>query len=78
MTEFAETLERILPGARIVSVKGVDVTIDSEALPKQLFDAEAELRRRTGVLYELFLERMPDKNKLRVKLAKMRGVGDAA
>ena len=68
---------KFLPGAKVISIKGVDVTIESGASPKQLFDAEAQLRKETGVLYELFLERQADDSKLRLKLAAMRGVGGA-
>ena len=78
MTAFAEILDRLLPGCKVISIKGVDVTIESGASPKQLFDAEAQLRKETGVLYELFLERQADDSKLRLKLAAMRGVGGAA
>lgn len=77
MTEFAQILDRLLLGAKIISIKGVDVTIESEASGKQIFDAEARLRKETGVLYELFLARKADDSKLRLKLAAMRGVGGA-
>ena len=74
---IAGILERLLPDAKIIRVVGVDVTLRSSASPKAIFDAEAELRRQTGTKWELFLERGGDKNKLRIKLAKFRGIGGA-
>ena len=66
-------LQRSLPGVLVLSIKGVDVTINSTASGKAIFDAEAELRRVTGVKYELFMERMKDQNTQRVVFAKKRG-----
>lgn len=71
---LAGLITNLLPDAKLLSVKGVDVTIDSEATGKEIFDAEAILRRQTGVKYELFMERQQDQNKLRIKLADLRGI----
>lgn len=73
-----DVLTRLLPDAALINIRGVDVTISSTASGKAIFDAERELRRITGVKYELFMERAGDKNKLRIRLAKLRGVGGAA
>ena len=70
-------LEAILPDAKVISVVGAVITIDSQATGKQIFDAEAELRRMTGVQFELMMGRKQDENKLRIRLAKFRGVGGA-
>ena len=72
-----EILATILPDAKVISIAGTVITIDSQATGKQIFDAEAELRRVTGVMYELMMGRKQDENKLRIKLAKFRGVGGA-
>ena len=73
-----EDIERdivnVLPDARLIRVNGVDVTICSTASGKAIFDAERELRKITGIKYELFMERMQDQNKQRVVFAKKRGV----
>ena len=81
MSDFSmlfKTLSELLPDARVIAIGGGDViTLETHATGKQIFDAEAELRRRTGVKYELMCGRMADQNKLRIKLAKFRGIGDA-
>mgnify|MGYP001595557897 FL=1 len=74
---IADILEQCLPDAKILRVVGVDVTISSTASPKAIFDAERELRARTVTKWELFMERGGDQNKLRIKLAKLRGIGNA-
>ena len=74
---IADILEMLLPDAKILNLRGVDLTIESTASPKAIFDAERNIRAQTGVKYELFLERGGDKNKLRIKLAKFRGIGGA-
>ena len=74
---LADLLELYLPDAKIINLRGVDLTIASTASPKAIFDAEIAIRQHTGVKYELFLERCGDQNKLRVKLAKLRGIGGA-
>ena len=74
---IADIIEMLLPDAKIIRVVGVDITIQSTASPKAVFDAEAELRLQTGTKWELFMERGGDKNKLRIKLAKLRGIGGA-
>lgn len=66
-----------LPEYRIVSIKDLVVTIDTTASGKQIFDAEAALRKASGLMFELMCGRMQDQNKLRVKLASFRGIGDA-
>ena len=71
---LAGLITNLLPDAKLLSVKGVDVTIDSEATGKEIFDAEANFRRQTGVKYEIFMERQQDQNKLRIKLADLRGI----
>ena len=71
---LAGLIVNLLPDAKLLSVKGVDVLIDSEATGKAIFDAEAELRRQTGIKYELFMERQQDQNKLRIRLADLRGI----
>jgi len=75
---LAEALLPLLPDVQFISVNGAVLTIETSATGKQIFDAEAQLRKETGVMYELMCGRMPDGNKLRVKLAKFRGIGDAA
>ena len=70
---LVEALGILLPGSRVISVKGVDVTIYSTASGKEIFDAEAALRKATGIKYELFMERMADQNKQRIVFAKRRG-----
>lgn len=72
-----DALASILPDAKVLSIKEAVITIETSATGKQIFDAEAELRRQTGVMYELMCGRKQDQNKLRVKLAKFRGIGDA-
>jgi hypothetical protein len=67
----------ILPNARVLSVNGNIITIETDASGKEIFDAEAKLRQRTNVMYELMCARLQDQNKLRVKLAKFRGIGGA-
>lgn len=74
---LAEALRVFIPDVLIISAKGTVLTIATAATGKQIFDAEAWLRRETGVMYELMCGRLPDGNKLRVKLAKFRGIGDA-
>ena len=71
---LAGLIVNLLPDAKLLSVSGVDVLIDSEATGKAIFDAEAELRRQTGIKYELFMERQQDQNKLRIRLADLRGI----
>lgn len=71
---LAGLIVNLLPDAKLLSVKGVDVLIDSEATGKAIFDAEAQLRRQTGIKYELFMERQQDQNKLRIRLADLRGI----
>ena len=71
---LAGILANILPDVKLISISGVDVKIDSEASSKQIFDAERELRKQTGIKYELFMERQQDQNKLRIRLATFRGV----
>lgn len=69
----------ILPDAKLLSVKSEQLIaiIESNASPKEIFDAERLLRKITGMKWELMMGRKQDENKLRVKLAKFRGVGDA-
>ena len=69
-----EILKDILPDSTVIKVNGVDITLASAAPPKAIFDAEVELRKRTGVKYELFMSRKGDQNKLRIKLQSLRGV----
>lgn len=64
----------LLPDAKVISIFGDVITIQTEAAGKQIFDAEAELRIRTGIPYELMCDRIGDKNKLRIKLADLRGI----
>lgn len=71
---LAGLIVNLLPDAKLLSVSGVDVLIDSEATGKAIFDAEAQLRRQTGIKYELFMERQQDQNKLRIRLADLRGI----
>lgn len=66
-----------LQDARVLSVKDLVVTLQSNATGKQIFDAEAYVRRHTTKQFELMMVRMQDENKLRVKLAAMRGIGGA-
>ena len=76
---ITDVLARCLPDVLVVSVdipRNI-LTITTTASGKQIFDAEAELRKATGIMYELMCGRLPDANKLRVKLAKFRGIGDA-
>ena len=74
---LAEALLPQLPDVLFLDINGLVITIETNASGKQIFDAEAHLRRETGVMYELMCGRKPDGNKLRVKLAKFRGIGDA-
>lgn len=74
---LSEELVALLPDVRLITIKGDVVTIETNATGKEIFDAEAELRRQTGVMYELMCGRKQDQNKLRVKLARFRGIGDA-
>ena len=72
--DLESLIREYLPDATLISVKGVDVTIASAASPKAIFDAEAAIRNRTGIKYELFMSRKGDLNKQRIKLARLRGV----
>ena len=67
-----DLLTEWLPDAKVIRIDGVDITIRSAASGKAIFDAAAELRRQTGIKYELFMERMQDQNKLRIKLMEKR------
>lgn len=49
------------------------VVIESQASPKEVFDAEVELRRRTGAMWEVMMTDMQDRNVIRVRLAQRRG-----
>lgn len=71
---LAGILGNLLPDVKLISVSGVDIKIDSQASGKEIFDAERELRKQTGIKYELFMERQQDQNKLRIRLANFRGV----
>ena len=66
-------LKQLLPDCRIFSVNNLDITVITAAAPDDILTAEIELRKATGVKYELFMARKPDDNKLRMRLAKMRG-----
>lgn len=76
---IADVLARCLPDVVFVSadMERLVLTISTKASGKEIFDAEAQLRKETGVMYELMCGRLPDANKLRVRLAKFRGIGDA-
>lgn len=75
--DMSNLLLRTLPDASILTIDGHTVTIETNAIGKQIFDAERKLRKDTGIKYQLMCQRMQDKNKLRVKLARFRGKGDA-
>ena len=76
---IADVLSRELPDVTFVAadMDRLLLTIQTSATGKQIFDAEAQLRKETGVMFELMCGRLRDANKLRVKLAKFRGIGDA-
>ncbi len=74
MGDDMKHLTNLIPDAKIMSIHGDVITIQTAATGKQIFDAEAELRRRTGIPYELMCDRIGDKNKLRIKLADLRGI----
>jgi hypothetical protein len=64
----ADVLLRYMPDVTCIAAKGTVLTIETKASGKTIFDAEAQLRKETGVMYELMCGRKPDGNKLRVKL----------
>lgn len=68
-----------LPDAKVLNVdrEKLVLTIDTIATGKEIFDVEAKVRRVTEIKWELMCGRKQDENKLRVKLAKFRGIGDA-
>ena len=76
--DIQQVLDKLLPGCKILSVVGEVITIETDAAGRDIFFAESRLRNLCdGIKYELMCSRKTDKNKLRVKLAKFRGIGDA-
>lgn len=76
--DLQQVLDKLLPGCKILSVVGEVITIETDAPGKQIFISERMLRKVCGgIQYELMCSRKTDQNKLRVKLAKFRGIGDA-
>jgi hypothetical protein len=73
-----ELLQTLLPGCKILSVVGEVITIETDATGREIFFAESRLRNLCdGIKYELMCSRKTDQNKLRIKLAKFRGIGGA-
>ena len=76
--DIQQVLDKLIPGCKILSVVGEVITIETDATGRDIFFAESRLRNLCdGIKYELMCSRKTDQNKLRVKLAKFRGIGDA-
>jgi len=76
--DIQQVLDKLIPGCKILSVVGEVITIETDATGREIFFAESRLRNLCdGIKYELMCSRKTDQNKLRVKLAKFRGIGDA-
>ena len=73
MSDLQTFIDDLLPDSRVVRAMFPQLVIESRATPKAVFDAEIALRQRTGELWEIMMTDMPDRNKIRVRLAEKRG-----
>lgn len=62
---------------RVISHRDFVYTIETSATGAEIFEAERLIRLTVNAPVELMCGRKQDENKLRVKLAKFRGIGEA-